>query len=273
MKFRGKLFMVLVAMLVYAGIAMAEPLGLFENQFSSNTSTRYESNLTAEPIAVQAGNVTDFGTIQAKTVTSYWAGFYGNLTANIVLADTAGDVMYDWNSTNPAGEIYAANNTVNWNGIQCFNYTATGDFSNQAADIAEAGAYNLYGLNLSTLEQLYNINYSEDDGGSSADGVNTTFDDNDRTHQPFTTNGWLFSANECPTTYVYDNTQTGVVGSFEEVLLWDPVNSVTVFTSLLMDNKRGFDGATHDFEIMVLEDGYGESARTTTSYYFYVELT
>ncbi len=44
-----------------------------------------------------------------------------------------------------------------------------------------------------------------------------------------------------------------------------------IFTSLLEQNLAGFDNKTHDFEMLVLEDGHGTNVATTT-YYFWLEL-
>ena len=61
----------------------------------------------------------------------------------------------------------------------------------------------------------------------------------------------------------------GGVGLFDEVLMSDGVN--TIFASLLEDDAVGFDGATHDFEMLVLEDGH-ETDTSASTYYFWVEL-
>jgi hypothetical protein len=62
-------------------------------------------------------------------------------------------------------------------------------------------------------------------------------------------------------------------GTFDEVLLTDgsaaPQN--IIYTSILNQDTVGFDGGTHDFEMIVLENGASGKA-TATNYYFYLEL-
>ena len=61
------------------------------------------------------------------------------------------------------------------------------------------------------------------------------------------------------------------VNNFEEALLYEPNSQSVIFTSIIDEDVLGFDGRTHDFEMIVLEDGRGTDTATTT-YYFYVEL-
>ena len=58
---------------------------------------------------------------------------------------------------------------------------------------------------------------------------------------------------------------------FEETLLYAPQEQAIVFASLLEQDLTGFDSSTHDFEMIVLEDGHGTDTQVT-SYYFYVEI-
>jgi hypothetical protein len=64
---------------------------------------------------------------------------------------------------------------------------------------------------------------------------------------------------------------TAQQGHFEEVLLYEPSSTSVVFTSLIEDNLLGFDQRTHDFEMMVLENGHKTDV-SPTPYYFFVEL-
>ena len=246
---------------LFSFILAAEPMGIDDINITS--STRYEQ--VPDAVATQAGNATEM-IINGVANTNTWAGFYGNLTGLIQLADSSGNVMYNWTQFNPSGQIYASNGSnVDWTLVQCFNFTATGDGS---GDMAEelGGDYSLYGANLSTLELMFGI--TEND----ADGVNETFEDDTRAHTAFYTSGYSFGTDECPVTYVYDAAGEGTSGNFEEVLLWDAVRNNTIFTALLEQDVSGFDSMQHDFEIMVLEDGHAASAQSTTNYYFYAEI-
>jgi len=66
---------------------------------------------------------------------------------------------------------------------------------------------------------------------------------------------------------------------FQEVLLTVNNSQAVIYTAIIenKDNRNepvmGFDNATHDFEMIVGDDGHaGPKQDTTTTYYFYVEL-
>ncbi len=217
---------------------------------------------TAGNNSAMAGNITEISVFGYSTTTA-WQGYLGNVSGAIRLADASGDVLYNWTLTSPSGEVYASvNSTITWSNIQCLNFTAVGNFSTAGET---AGSINLYGINLTRLESDFGI--SDND----ADGVNETFSEAN-SHAEFYTANQLFSAGECLSTDVYDNTGAGVDGNFEEVLLYEPTTASVVFTSLLEDNQNGFDAKSYDFEMLVLEDGHDAQASSTTTYYFFVEL-
>lgn len=188
-------------------------------------------------ITAQAGNVTELN-IYGYSTTKTWQGYFGNVSGTIQLADGADRILYNWSAASPMGEIYAANESfINWSGISCFNYTETGDM----------------------LERDYNINETD------SDGINETFSWNTG-HDLFYTGAVEFSSGECMSTRLYNS---GGIGNFEEVILWD--GDSIIFASLLKRDAFGFDNRTHDFEMMVLEDGHGTNINPT-NYYFYIEL-
>ena len=209
-----------------------------------------------------AGNVTEL-TINGFSTTQTWQGYFGNVSGAIQLADSSDNVLYNWTLANPSGEVYSSTNqTISWTNIQCFNYTATGTLAGGET----AGQYSLFGTNLTQLEADFNI------GANDADGVDETFTlTGAGTHDLFNTASNEFSEGECLNTRIYDSTGTGVNNNFEEVLLYEPTSTSVVFASLLDSDVTGFNGATHDFEMLVLEDGHGADVSSTT-YYFFVEL-
>ena len=228
----------LVTLLVIAsfGLVLATPNG-------ANAVTE-EASSTAGPTSAQshdalAGNVTEL-TVYGDSVTLSWQGYFGNVSGAIRLADSSGDPMYNWSIASPSGEVFASTaSSITWSSIECFNWTADG----------------------AALETTFNIN-------DSADGVNETFSDSNL-HSQFYVGSTNFIANACMSTYIFDSSGTSTSGSFEEVLLHDGTNAV--FASLLEDDLSGFDSKSHDFEMLVLEDGHdGDSS--TTPYFFYIEL-
>lgn len=215
--------------------------------------------------AAIAGNVSEVD-ISGFTTTQSWQGYYGNISGTIQLADGNTNVLYNWNLTDASGEVLAStNDSLIWTNIQCFNFTALGTF---ADDSGNRGNTSQFGTNLSQLESNFNIN-SDD-----VDGVNETFnltiggDGHDR----FFINNLEFSDSECQSTKLYSDSGGPIANQFEEVLLYEPDTRSVVFTALAEPTGvSGFDSASHDFEMIVLEDGHGTDTSTTT-YYFYVEL-
>jgi len=219
------------------GVALADPNGA--DTVTPGTSERLTSGV-AQSHNATAGNVTEL-TIYGDSITQSWQGYFGNVSGSIQLADSSGDTMYNWSLASPQGEIFATavSDSLDFTGVQCFNWTANG----------------------TALETTYNIN-------DSADGVNETFNLTD--HNSFAVGVTSFNENACMSTRVFDTSGVGVDQTFEEVLLADAAGN-PIFTALLEQDVAGFDGATHDFEMLVLEDGHSGDT-STTPYYFYVEL-
>jgi len=204
-------------------------------QVTPGTSSSAPSD-SAGSVAAIAGNVTEIN-IFGFTNTQSWQGYFGNVTGTIQLADSSDNVMYNWSLASPRGEIYAStSNSLTWTGIQCF------DMQND----------------LTALETAYGIDSTD------VDGVDETFNRND--HAGFYTNNIQFTGGQCNNTKVFGPSGAA---TFDEVLMSDGAN--TIFTSLLLEDAVGFDDATHDFEMLVLENGHGTDTSTST-YYFWVEL-
>jgi len=212
----------------------------------------------------QAGNVTELN-IYGYSTTQSWQGYFGNVSGTIQLADSSDNVLYNWSLADPAGEVYSStNSSISWSNIQCFNFTANQSYGDESGN---GGTTNLGGLNLTGLENNFNINSSD------VDGVDETFTLlGAGTHDLFYTANQEFSEGECRSTRVFGDTGTGVNDEFEEALLYEPTTGSVIFASLLEPaSVLGFDNADYDFEMLVLEDGHGADT-STTPYYFFVEL-
>jgi len=237
-------FLSLMLLLSFSSVMAVQPFG------ASVTETRTESSVADSPDSHDAfaGNVTEFD-IFGYSITQAWQGYFGNVTGTIQLADSSDNVMYNWSLASPEGEIYAVNSSVvSWANVECFNFTSDTE------------------LNLSQLEESFNI--ASDD----VDGVDETFALlGAGSHDSFYTNSIEFTEGQCPNTRIYDNSGSGTDGSFEELLMYDPSNNALIFTSILDEDVLGFDAGTHDFQMIVLEDGHGTNL-VGTNYYFYVEL-
>lgn len=207
----------------------------------SGATVTSESNDTAGTVAAGshaaiAGNLTEI-TLSGDGTTQSWQAFYGNVSGSIRLADSSNNVIYNWSLASPQGEVYASNaSSITWSSIDC----------NTGADDYEG------------LEGDYGLSPND------ADGVNETFNLNN--HPEFFTGTVQHTAGECNNTQLFDS---GGAGSFYEVILTDSTN--TVYASILQEDGDGFDGVTHDFQMIVLEDGHSGDTSTTT-YFFWVEL-
>jgi len=221
-------------------------------------SSRYQGmNASNSNSSAYAGNITEI-LIDGTSTTQSWQGYYGNVSGGLTLQDSTSNVFYNWSSASPNGEVFASvNSSIVWTNIQCFNFTANGSY---ADDSAQKGATSLYGMNVTQLNALYNISNLD------VDSVNGTF--NQFNHAAFFVNSLSFSINECPSVKILNGTGVGV---FEEVLLYSPDNRQVVFTSIIQQNTIGFDDRTHDFQMLVLEDGHGADT-STTQYFFYLEI-
>ena len=248
--------------LILIQISFALAIQPFGANLTVESSTRATPD-SPQSVEAIAGNVTELN-IEGFSTTQSWQGYFGNVSGTIMLADSSDSVMYNWSLASPQGEIYAStNDSVSWSDIQCLNFTSDGTYASESGN---GGTTSQHGTNLTQLETLFGIEFDD------VDGVNETFNlIGPGTHDLFYTNNLEFSEGECRNTRIFDSSGSGVNDNFEEVLMYDPVTRSIIFTSIIDENINGFDGTTHDFEMLVLEDGH-ETDVDTTTYYFYVEL-
>ena len=227
---------VLIAMAIFVLVSMTG-FGLAAvngAQEVNEVSSSTSQAISPENHSAIAGNVTEL-TITGSSVTQSWQGYFGNVSGVITLGNSAGDVMYNWSLASPQGEVYASpSNSVTWSSIDCFNFTENG--------AAQEAAYNI--------------------DSNAADGIDETF-----TGTVGLTVGSEALTN-CMSASIFAQ-GSSQAGTFDQALLWDGSN--LVFASILEEDVLGFDDKSHDFEMLVLEDGHdGDVA--TTPYYFYLEL-
>lgn len=256
----SKKFILFIFILFQISFVLAiQPFGA---NYTFINSTRAPAD-EAMSIEAQAGNVTEIN-IFGYSPTQSWQGYFGNITGTVQLADSSDNVMYNWTLASPQGEIYAStNDSINWVNVQCFNYTASATYTDESGN---GGATNLYGDNLATIETLFGI--ESDD----VDGLNETFNlQGAGTHETFYTNNLEFLEGQCMSTRLFSSAGVGEDDKFEEVLLYEPTTRSLIFTSIINEDVFGFDKRSHDFQMLVLENGH-ETDTDTTTYYFYVEL-
>ncbi len=225
-----------LALLFLAEGAMANP-GAPTSLTSVTSSRRDLSTLANQQVDAIAGNVTQLS-IDALAITKSWQGYYGNVSGTIGLWDGSNNTFYNWSMATAAGEVYASrSSSITWSSIGCAN---SSDIATEESNLGQSA--------------------------SDADSVSNTFS-NSTYHPAFDVGSVSIGADQCYAMNPFDNggAQTS---AFYNVLLWQGTNSV--YTTLLNGSKTGFNGQSWDFELMVGEDGHGNSA--TTPYYFFVEL-
>ncbi len=232
------------------------------------------SQFLAASHPAMAGNVTNL-TINGISQTRHWQGYYGEITGTITLDDAQNWTMYDWYNDEPRGEVYAVPNISaatppTWSTVKCFNYSEPqGGAEWPDDDHAENGTI------LARWEWFYNMSWAD------PDGINETFDDYD--HPAFSVGDYPIAADSCPSiyTFVEDQAQSD---KFSEILLQTDNSQIIYATIIENDNAPnrtdpiGFDGLSHDFQMLVGEDGTSFDGATgqinlqTTTYYFYLDL-
>lgn len=237
-----------------------------------------------------AGNVTELY-INAWSITRSWQGYFGNITGTIVLADQSNNTLYDWSNTNPNGRIYATRNSgdVAWANVRCANATELNEQEMQVAGTFTPDRYGVYSPDSPNLTFVTSFaNKYDMPSGAGLNNQYTGMYANYSTFWvgPVQINGTFNSSDEpeisqCYSTVMHNNA-TWVDGDqnaqndpnhWRELILSDGTVNGTIYTALLEidDNQYGFDNSTHDFEMIVPENGRGTDVGITT-YYFYVEL-
>jgi len=249
----------MVFMLVAISVVSALPSGPTTDLTPSNSS-RWD---TWGPKTMQAiaGNVTEFNT-NGSTITRTWQGYFGNITGMIVLGDSNNNTLYDWYLASPQGEIYAVRNPTvpDWYNVRC---SSTAEM--QAEDLA-------LGVNESIDEDSVNNTFVV---GGAPDQINR-FGAGELTYPLFYVSNVTITADSCPLAVMY-NSSYMPSPYFKEVLLSDQGVAPIIYTAIIAHTLNpfaesdGFDQRTHDFEMIVGENGHGTDTVTST-YYFYLEL-
>jgi len=225
------------------------PLGV--RTITPGVSSRLNTSLhlPASLDSVTAGNITEIN-LTAISTTKSWAGYYGEITGTLTLEDSEGYVFYNWSTMEPKGEVYSAIvDTIDWSAIVCFAF----DGSNGNFDVDAAEGW--YGI-------------QDDD----EDGINETFNELSAQYQVGT-----IIVNNCPMTNPYRLGLGGTHTDFENSLLTD--TDALIFTAIIENNEadnnvdvEGYNGVTHDFQLLIAENGQDGNEDTPTTYYFWAEI-
>ena len=230
----------------------------------------------AQTVTAIAGNIT-YVNLTSFSVTRTWQGYYGEVSGTIVLADASNYTIYDWNNANPDGRVYAARvNNVDWSTIACATLLELSD------DEAQYTGTNITNRDNEGPIDRPNVTFVK----STAPGVSqyanySTFWVGDiQINGTFNATGGN-DTSQCFSTVMHNSTSTvdtsdqnagNDINRFREVVLADGSGDGNiVYTAILEDNYLGFNQQTHDFQMIVGEDGHGTDTATDT-YYFYIEL-
>jgi len=195
----------------------------------------------ASTVTADGGNVTQVN-ISASSQTQAWQGFFGEVNGSIVLEDTSGDLFFSWNITNISGEIYASRDSA-------IVFASITPNNNCSIDNVLTG----FGL---------------------SDSVNNTFINN--SNRAIQVGTVAINASTACAVYTYISSAPQST-SFNEMILTDDPNNLTnasvggntsVYTTVINSNTVGFDGVTHDYQLLVPVN------RTSgfNTYAFYAEL-
>jgi hypothetical protein len=229
--------LILIVMVTIVRLVLAVPAGPAIVSLTNETATP----ASAAVINTSGGSIATM-TLNATTQNMRWKAYVGNVTGKLALEDASGSIVYDWDlATSQTGEVYATriSSTVNWATINCSNRSSIG-----------------------TEETAMNHTNNPDDN------ISATFNSQD--HDSFWVGTVTIQSDSCYSIHTYVNSSQQS-SDFEEVLLWDSVNSAMVYTALLEEDAYGFDNNTYDFQMIVPERGYA-AWDSSTAYYFYVEL-
>ena len=240
LRIAGIFFMFLLIVAV-ASFVLATPTG--PNNLTVISSQRY-STAPSQTTNAMAGNVSELS-FAANTITQTWQGYFGNITGTIVLGNSNNQSLYSWNLISAHGQIYATRTSTvpAWTSVKCANLTEV-----QGEDTA------------------LNVNESV-----AADSVNNTFLNTTDFAQFYVGAININTSQGCFAARLYNSTGQSSTTHFGEVLLKEPGTNI-IYTSILDQKALGFDSRTHDFEMLVGEDGHSGDT-STTPYYFYVELS
>ena len=219
-------------------IVLAAPTG--PSSVTNIGSSRYSSPGGAN-VSALAGNVTEINFV-ANTITNTWQGYYGNITGTIVLGNANNQSMYNWNLSSPSGQVYATrtSSVPAWASVFCANQ-----------------------VNVTAEDTALGVNVSVDQ-----DSVNKTFINTTAFSAFYVGSKNINSTQNCRAVNLFNGT-AAPSSNFQEVLLNDGTSMI--YTALITNDANGFDNRTHDFQMLVGENGHNGDV-TATPYYFYLEL-
>jgi hypothetical protein len=253
---KTKMLSVMVFILIFIGatyiVFAAPPTGSSSVQ-QVTSSARTNFNQSPQSVAALAGNVSQLE-INVTKQTSYWQGYYGNVSGMITLDNAQNFTMYQWAGMGDVGgNLYASEQgNIIWANVMCANISPSMNKSGCGGVAQTAGEC----INLSEMLTRYSMSTTD------ADNINKTF-----TSTNSITVDTLSLAN-CPATNLYLNDSSQAT-RWNETLLTQNNTENLIYAVNLENNIYGFNNNTWDFQMIV---GEKRDGALTTTYYFYIEL-
>ena len=204
--------------------------------------TETRTSPTPGNVTADGGNVTEVN-ISISSQTQVWQGFFGEINGSIVLEDASGDLFYSWNVSNVSGEVYASRRSN-------VNFAI------------------IFPMNNCTTDNILT-------GASFSDSANETFFPFSNSN-PFAIGLVTINASTACSTHPYVSSAP-TSGAFEEIVVSDDPNNrsnasssfnSTTWVGRIHSNTAGFDGATHDYQLLVPVN----RTAGVNVYFFYAEL-
>ncbi len=209
------MFIVLmILILAFASMAIAAPTG--GNITASGAQDRGTGS-TSESLTTEGGNLTEIN-VSGTSITSNWAGFYGNLAGGIELSDSSSNKFFEWTVTDMTGAVvYATNAAVSdWSGA--------------------------------TIQPATNTDMPAYINSAGTDNFTNTYDSTEAFVSA--------SLNEANTPYVTTFDSTGNPGNLKSYALTD--TSALIWAGLAVNNDDAFNGGVVDYQILVPADNSGQ---------------
>ncbi len=237
-RFIGTVLLVAIVALTFGAVfSLADPSGA--SDVTRQGSSFYGVPTSAQTAPAQGGNVSEID-IDAIVVTTAWAGFYGDITGEIVLGNSGNDKFYNWTLTSVDGLVYGTRAaSITWDNVVCADGTA-----------------------ISTENTYLGVSSTD------ADSVENTFTQRDHPALVITDSNTV-STDTCNSTFAFSS-GIAQTSDWVQVLLHDGGSNI-VYSTATNDSTTGFDGSAYDFQLLV-----GENEKTgsigATDYYFWVQL-
>ena len=198
-------------------VLLAMPIALAAPDGATVTvgATERGSSNAAGTASTEAGNVTEVN-ISGTAITSRWAGFYGNISAGLVLSDAANNKFYEWTVSDVSGAVVYATN----------------------ASVSDWSTSNIVAATASDMPAFLTQ--------STADNYSNTYN----AQEAFTSATYSIANTNYAATY-----SNGVAGNLKSYSLKATTENALIWAGKALDDETAFDGGQVDYQVLVPVDG------------------